>query len=51
MALNSRDLNPVEYVVWHSMGPLQQSVYRILISSLDDLNSRVRTCWENLDQH
>ena len=31
-------------------GPLQQWMYHILISSLDDLNNRVCTCWENLDQ-
>jgi len=29
----------------------QQSMYRTLISSLDDLKDRVRTCWENVDQH
>ena len=44
---NSPDLNPVDYAVW---GALQQSVYRIPISNSDDLKSRVRTCWENLDQ-
>jgi len=31
-------------------GALQQSVYRIPISSLDDLKDKVRTCWKNLDQ-
>ena len=31
-------------------GSLQQSVYRISISSLDDHKDTVRTCWENLDQ-
>jgi len=44
---NSPDLNPVDHGVW---GALQQSVYRIPISNSDDLNDRVRTCWENLDQ-
>ena len=29
---------------------LQQSVYRIPVSNLDDLEDRVRTCWESLDQ-
>jgi len=43
----STDLNPVDYAVW---GALQQSVYRIPISNLDDLKDRVRTCWESLDQ-
>ena len=31
-------------------GALQQIVYRIPISNLDDLKDRVRTCSENLDQ-
>jgi len=44
---NSPDLNPVDYAVW---GALQQSVYRIPISNLEDLKNRVCTCWENLDQ-
>ena len=44
---NSPDLNPVNYAVW---GALQQSVYCIPISNLDDLKDRVRTCWESLDQ-
>jgi len=44
---NSPDLNPVDHGVWAA---LQQSVYRIPISNSDDLNDRVRTCWENLDQ-
>ena len=35
------------YAVW---GALQQSVYRIPISNLDDLKDRVRTCWGSLDQ-
>jgi len=43
----SPDLNPVDYAVW---GALQQSVYRIQISNLDDLKDTVRTCWESLDQ-
>ena len=30
------------------MRALQHSVYPI--SNLDDLNDRLRTCWENLDQ-
>ena len=45
---NSPDLNPVDHGVWG--GALQQSVYRIPISNSDDLNDRVRTCRENLDQ-
>ena len=46
---NIQDLNPVDYrpTVW---GALQQNVYRILISNLDDLEDRVRTCRESLDQ-
>ena len=49
---NSPDLNPVDYAVW---GALQQSVYRkshssLAVSNLDDLEDRVRTCWESLDQ-
>jgi len=44
---NSPDLNPVNYAVW---GALQQSVYCIPISNLDDLKDRVHTCWESLDQ-
>jgi len=34
------------------LGALQQSVYRIPfpVSNLDDLEDRVRTCWESLDQ-
>jgi len=33
------------------MGTLQQSMYRIPIgSNFDDLEDRVRTCWENLNQ-
>jgi len=35
---NSPDLNPVDYAVW---GALQQSVYCIPISNLDDLKDRV----------
>ena len=45
---NSPDLNPVDYAVW---GALQQSLYRIPVSNLNDLEDRVRTCWESLDQH
>ena len=37
----------VNYAVW---GALQQSMYRIPISNLNDLKDRVRTCWESLDQ-
>jgi len=44
---NTPGLNPVDHTVW---GALQQSVYCIPISNLDDLKDRVRTCWENLDQ-
>jgi len=44
---NRPDLNPVDCAVW---GALQQSVYRIPISNLDDLKDRVRTCWESLNQ-
>ena len=44
---NSPDLNPVDYAIW---GALQQSMYRIPVSNLDDLKDRVRTCWESLDQ-
>jgi len=33
-----------------SMGALQQSMYRLTISNLEDLKDRVHTCWENLDQ-
>jgi len=44
---NSPDLNPVDYAVWRA---LQQSVYCIPISNLNDLKDRVRTCWESLDQ-
>jgi len=47
MAPNSPDWNPVDYAAW---GTLQQSMYRIKISSMDDLKNRVRTCWESLDQ-
>jgi len=32
-----------------SLGHLQESVYRIPISGLDDVKDRVRTFWENLD--
>jgi len=35
---NSPDLNPVDYAVWRA---LQQSVYCIPISNLDDLKDRV----------
>ena len=38
----------VNYAVWAA---LQQSVYRVPISNLDDLKDRVRICWESLDQH
>ena len=44
---NSPDLNLVDYAVWEAM---RQSVYRIPVSNLDDLEDRVRTCWESLDQ-
>ena len=44
---NSPDLNPVNYAVW---GALQQSVYHIPISNLDDLKDRVCTCWKRFDQ-
>jgi len=44
---NSPDLNPVDYAVW---GALQQSVYCIPISNLDDLKDRACTCWKRLDQ-
>ena len=39
-------LNNTPYV-WEA---LQQSVYRIPVSNLNDLEDRVRTCWESLDQ-
>ena len=48
MTPKSPDLNPVDYAAF---GALQQSMYRTPISDLDDLKDRVRTCWENLDQH
>ena len=44
---NTPDLNLVDYAVWVA---LQQSVYRISVSNLDDLEDRVRTCCESLDQ-
>jgi len=47
MATHQPGLNPVDYAIW---GALEQSVYCIPISNLDDLKDRVRTCWESLDQ-
>jgi len=52
---NSPDLNLVDYAVG---GALQQSMHRkgvyianrIPVSNLDDLEDRVRPCWESLDQ-
>ena len=38
----------VNCAVWKA---LQQSLYRIPVSNLDDLKDRVRICWESLDQH
>ena len=38
----------VNCAVWEA---LQQSLYRIPVSNLDDLKDRVRICWESLDQH
>jgi len=34
----------------HGGSAAQHVRYRTLISSMDDLNDKVRTCWENLDQ-
>ena len=44
---NSPDLNPVDYKVWSVM---QEKVYRRKINSVDELNDRIISAWEEFDQ-
>jgi len=51
MAPNSPELSPVDYAVYELLWrALQQSMYCIPISSLDNLKDTVCTCSENHDQ-
>jgi len=39
-------LNPVDYIVW---GVLQEKVYEMHITDLNELKQRLRTEWTKLD--
>ena len=43
---NSPDLNPLDYGIW---GMLEQEVYRMPPKNSQDLESKIRRAWENLD--
>ena len=44
---NSCDLNPLDYFIWSR---LESAVYRVKITSIEQLKKRVRKCWRELDQ-
>jgi len=46
VAPNSPDLNPVDYIVRRI---LQEKMYKIYITDLDELKQRLRTEWSELD--
>jgi len=45
--LNSPDLNPVDYKVWLV---LQEQVYKVKVTVVDELRQRIQTEWDELDQ-
>jgi len=45
---NSLDLNPLDYKVW---SVLQEQVYKVKVSDVDELRQHIQTIWDELDQH
>jgi len=44
---NSPDVNPVDYKVWLV---IQEQVYKVKVSDVDELHQHIQTVWDELDQ-
>ena len=44
---NSPDLNPVDYKLW---SVIQEQMYKVKVSNVDELCQRIQTVWDELDQ-